>query len=142
MQYFCFVLVLIPLVVKRSGMIGAYIPIEYLPVLILAAIGIGFGVVNLFVSWLLRPSNRYKAKLDPYECGVDPVSDAHERFSVRFYILAMLFLLFDVEAIFLYPWAVVYKSIGLYGFFEMVIFIIILVIGYAYAWRKGALEWE
>ncbi len=123
-------------------MIGAYIPIEYLPVLILAGIGVGFGVVNLFVSWLLRPSNRYKAKLDPYECGVDPVSDAHERFSVRFYILAMLFLLFDVEAIFLYPWAVVYKSIGLYGFFEMVIFIIILVIGYAYAWRKGALEWE
>jgi NADH-quinone oxidoreductase subunit A len=77
----------------------------------------------------------------PYECGIDPIGDARERFSVRFYIVAILFLVFDVETIFLFPWAVIYDELALFGLVEMLIFIGILVVGYYYAWRKGALEW-
>ncbi|HEU4386687.1 MAG TPA: NADH-quinone oxidoreductase subunit A [Blastocatellia bacterium] len=80
-------------------------------------------------------------KLMPYECGVDPIGDARERFSVRFYMVAMLFLVFDVETIFLFPWAVIYDKLALFGLIEMIIFIGILVVGYYYAWRKGAFEW-
>ena len=77
-----------------------------------------------------------------YESGITPFTDARQKFTIRYYIIAMLFLIFDIEAVFLYPWAVAYNAIGLYGFVEMVIFIAILLVGYLYAWKKGALEWE
>ncbi len=122
---------------------GTFLPVEYLPVFLMSGLAIGFGVINIIIGSMIRPSNPYKAKLDPYECGVDPVGNAHDRFSVRFYIIAMLFLLFDVEAIFLYPWAIVSGAIGKgYWFTEMFLFIVILLVGYIYAWKKGALEWE
>jgi NADH-quinone oxidoreductase subunit A len=121
---------------------GSYLPTEYLPVVIFVLFAAAFGGVTLAIGYLIRPSKPDPSKLDPYECGVPPISDARERFSNRFYIIAMLFLLFDVEVVFLYPWAVVYKDIGLLGLVEMVIFIIILFVGYVYAWKKGALQWD
>ena len=86
-----------------------------------------------------RPS---QAKLSPYECGSPPVGDARERFSVSFYLVAMLFILFDVEAVFLYPWAVVFKSLKWFGFVEMLLYIAVLLAGYVYVWKKGALDWK
>jgi NADH-quinone oxidoreductase subunit A len=81
-------------------------------------------------------------KLSPYECGMQPVGTARERFSVKFYLVAMLFLLFDIEAVFLFPWAVVYRDLKMFGFLEMVLFIAVVLAGYVYVWKKGALEWE
>jgi len=98
-------------------------------------------VVLLAVSRLVQRRVFEKEKLMPYECGVDPIGDARDRFSVRFYIVAMLFLIFDVETIFLFPWAIIYDRLALFGLVEMLIFIGILVVGYYYAWQKGALEW-
>ena len=116
---------------------------NYLPIFIFILIGIAFGIGTLIVAFLVRPHKPDAVKLSPYECGVPLFMSAREeRFSIRFYIIAMLFLLFDIEAVFLYPWAVVYKKIGLFGFIEMMLFIIILLVGYFYAWKKGALEWE
>jgi NADH-quinone oxidoreductase subunit A len=119
-----------------------YLPVDYLPVVIYLLLGALMGIGLLFVSWILRPSNPYPEKLITYESGITPFTDARQKFSIRFYIIAMLFLIFDIEAVFLYPWAVAYDYIGLYGFVEMVIFIAILLVGYVYAWKKGALEWE
>lgn len=115
---------------------------SYLPIFIFLIIAFAFAAGTLAVAFLVRPHRPDPEKLSPYECGVPPLMGARERFSVRFFIVAMLFLIFDVEAVFLYPWAVVYKRIGLYGFVEMMLFIAILLVGYVYAWRKGALEWE
>jgi NADH-quinone oxidoreductase subunit A len=98
-------------------------------------------VVLLTASRLVQRRVFEKNKLSPYECGIDPIGDARERFSVRFYIVAMLFLVFDVEVVFLFPWAVIYDKLALFGLVEMLVFIGILVVGYYYAWRKGALEW-
>ena len=81
-------------------------------------------------------------KLAPYECGCEPVGSARERFSIKFYLIAMLFILFDIEAVFLYPWAVLFKRLGVFGLMEMGVFIAILFVGYVYVWKKGALEWE
>jgi NADH-quinone oxidoreductase subunit A len=86
-----------------------------------------------------RPS---REKLSPYECGIQPVGDARERFSISFYLIGMLFILFDVEAVFLYPWAVVYKELKWFGFIEMLLYIVILLAGYVYIWKKGALNWS
>ncbi len=121
---------------------GSYLPEHYLPVVIFLLIGTALGLGLLVFGWLLRPQRPYPEKLMPYESGITPLMDANQRFSIRFYIIAMLFLVFDIEAVFLYPWAVAYDVIGLYGLAEMVIFIIILFVGYVYAWKKGALEWE
>ena len=121
---------------------GAYIPINYLPVLIFLIIGVVFGVVALLLGMIFRPSKPYREKLLPYESGVDPLGEPRYRFSIRFYIIAMLFVIFDVEAVFIYPWAVVFDKIGIYAFIEMVIFIVILLIGYVYAWDKEAFQWE
>jgi NADH-quinone oxidoreductase subunit A len=93
------------------------------------------------VAKVLRPSNPEKVKLMPYECGVDPIGDSRQRYTVRFYIVAILFVLFDVETVFLFPWAVQYKALGLFGFVEMMVFLAILVVGYIWIWKKGALEW-
>ncbi|MSM39745.1 MAG: NADH-quinone oxidoreductase subunit A [Geobacter sp.] len=118
-------------------MLGAYLPIILL--VIIAAI---FGVVALTFSSLIGQKKPSVVKLAPYECGCEPVGSARERFSVKFYIIAMLFILFDIEAVFLYPWAVLYKRLGMFGLVEMGIFIVILFVGYIYVWKKGALEWE
>ena len=98
---------------------------------------------TLFVSSLLRPSNPYLEKNMSYECGMDPAGEAAGgRFRVQFFILAILLVVFDVEAMFLFPWAVVLKEIGIVGYLEMFVFIVLLLVGFAYAWLKGALEWE
>jgi len=121
---------------------GATPPIYgYIPIVIFFLIAVLLPVVLLGVSRLVQRRVFEREKLMPYECGVDPIGDARDRFSVRFYIVAMLFLIFDVETIFLFPWAVIYDRLAVFGLVEMLMFIGILVVGYYYAWRKGALEW-
>jgi NADH-quinone oxidoreductase subunit A len=114
----------------------------YLPLLIhfLIVVAVAAAILGLS-AWVgvKRPS---EAKLSPYECGSPPVGDARERFSVSFYLVAMLFILFDVEAVFLYPWAVVFKSLKWFGFVEMLLYIAVLLAGYVYVWKKGALDWK
>ncbi|MDL2410055.1 NADH-quinone oxidoreductase subunit A [Rhizobium calliandrae] len=116
---------------------------EFLPVLFMVAGVVLVATVTLFVSSLLRPANPYLAKNMPYECGMDAAGEASGgRFRVPFFILAILLVVFDVEAMFLFPWAVVLKEIGLVGYVEMFVFMVLLLVGFAYAWLKGALEWE
>ena len=114
---------------------------SYVPILIFIVIALSLPIVGLTVGWLVRPSKPNAAKLMPYECGVDPESDSRDRFSVRFYIIAILFVVFDVETIFLFPWAIIYKQLPTFLFIEMVVFLGILIVGYFYVWKKGALEW-
>ena len=114
---------------------------SYVPVLLFILVAISLPVVGLTVGRFLRPNRPHASKLSPYECGVDPEGDARERFSVRFYIIAILFVIFDVETVFLFPWAIIYDELALFGFIEMVIFLGILIVGYFYVWKKGALEW-
>jgi NADH-quinone oxidoreductase subunit A len=114
----------------------------YFPVLIqiLIAIAVAGGMIG--ASALLGQHVRDAVKFSPYESGMKPVGNARERFSVKFYLVAMVFILFDVEAIFLYPWAVVYRELKLFGFFEMLLFILIVLCGYFYIWKKGVLDWS
>src|SRR5215471_20844385 len=115
---------------------------SYVPLLIhriVASILAGALITLSTVIGWRRPN---KAKQQPYECGITPTGDAREPFSVKFYLVAMVFILFDVEAIFLYPWAYVFRSLGWYGFLEMMIYIAILLVGYFYLWKKGALDWH
>ena len=114
----------------------------YLPILIAMLVAVGFVVVVMTLSSLVVPMRRSDVKNSPYECGVEPVGDARRRFSVKFYLVAVLFILFDIEAVFLYPWAVTFRQLGLYGLVEMVLFIAILFVGYLYLLKKRALEWE
>ena len=117
----------------------------YWPVMIFLAVAAVFPVLPVVLGRFVRPNLYGKAKLRPYECGIDPVTEAHDRFTVRYYIVAMLFLVFDVETIFLLPWAIIFMgdnfSFTKFALIEMFVFIGILVVGYYYAWRKGALEW-
>ena len=115
---------------------------EYLPVLLFLIIAIGFAGGTILMSSLIVPRRKNAAKMSSYECGVDPVGDARERFSIKFYLVAVLFILFDIEAVFLYPWAVSFHQRGWYGLVEMVLFILILLVGYLYLLKKRALEWE
>lgn len=115
---------------------------SYIPILIFIIIAAMLPVVGLAAGRFLRPYKPSAGKLMPYECGVDPLGDARDRFSVRFYIIAILFVIFDVETIFLFPWAILYDQLALFGFIEMLIFLGILIVGYFYVWKKGALEWE
>ena len=101
-----------------------------------------FGVVTLVLSYVVQPKYPESEKLSAYECGSEPFSDARMPFPVRYYIFAMLFVIFDIEVIFLYPWAVVYGQIGLFGLVEMLVFIALFLVAYVYAWRKDALEWD
>jgi len=117
-------------------------PSEYLPILIFLMAATAFGIGALLLGSIFRLKRPYAEKLMPYESGTPPVGEPHYRFSVKFYIVAMLFVVFDVEAIFLYPWAIVFDKIGLYAFIEMVIFIVILLVGYIYAWKKEAFIWD
>lgn len=121
---------------------GTYLPTEYLPILIFMAVATAGGFGSLLVGSIFRLRRPYAEKLSPYESGNIPVGEPRVRFSVHFYIIAMLFVVFDVEAVFLYPWAVVFDKIGLYAFIEMIIFIIILFVGYIYAWKKEAFTWD
>ncbi len=120
---------------------GSYIPYDYLPVMVIMIISVMFSVVVLLVGKIFRLRRPYKEKLLIYESGNPPVGETRERFSIKFYIIAMLFVVFDVEAVFLYPWALVFDSIGLYALIEMMLFIVMLLIGYVYAWKKEAFNW-
>jgi len=115
---------------------------NYLPILIFLVIGAAFGVMMMVVGMLLGPSKPDSEKLSPYECGFEAFEDARMKFDVRYYLVAILFIIFDLEIAFLFPWAVVLREIGLFGFFAMVLFLGILVIGFIYEWKKGALQWE
>ncbi len=115
--------------------------LSYLPILILALLAAGFAIVTLLLSSALGPRRPSRDKLSPYECGIDPIGSARERFSVKFYLVAMLFILFDIEIVFLYPWAVTLRSLKLFGFLEMLVFLGILLIGLLYVWKRGGLEW-
>jgi NADH-quinone oxidoreductase subunit A len=114
---------------------------RYLPLLIhfLVAALLASAIVTL--SWIIGYRKPTRAKLSPYECGMTPVGDARERFSVKFYLVAMLFILFDVEAVFLYPWAVILRDLKMFGFWEMMVYIFILLVGFFYIWKKGVLDW-
>ncbi len=114
---------------------------NYLPIAILTVIGFVFVAISLFMSRMVRPSNITKEKLSTYECAEVPIGDTKIHFNIQYYMIVIVFLIFDVEVLFLYPWAVQLKKLGGLGFFEMIVFIEVLIIGLAYAWRKEALEW-
>ena len=116
-------------------------PQNYVPIFIFVAVVGALLPITLFAAKLVRPENPSKTKLMPYECGIDPIDSARGRYTVRFYIVAILFVVFDVETIFLFPWAVRYKTLGWFGVVEVAVFLAILVVGYIWAYKKGALEW-
>lgn len=120
----------------KATMINAYVPI-----LLFVLIAIGFAIATLLIAWSLQSNKYNKVKLEPYECGIEPTTDARDRYSIRYYLVAMLFVIFDVETVFMFPWAVIVDELALFGLIEMIVFLFILVVGYAYAWRRGALEW-
>src|SRR5215831_13175422 len=113
----------------------------FLPVLIMIGLGVGFGAGSVLLSQFVGPRKPTPEKSAPYECGMPPVGDARERQSVKFYLVAMIFLLFDIEVAFLYPWAMALRELGWMGFVQVVLFILLLAFGYLYVWRKGALDW-
>jgi NADH-quinone oxidoreductase subunit A len=113
----------------------------YIAVLIFVVVAIGFAIVALLLAWLIRPERYDKVKLEPYECGIETRGDARDRYSIRYYLIAMLFVVFDVETVFMFPWAVIMHQLKLFGLVEMIVFLLILIVGYAYAWKQGALEW-
>ena len=115
---------------------------KYFPIFLFIFMGLILGMLTLLVSYFVQPRYPEPEKLSTYECGSEPFSDARMPFPVRYYIFAMLFVIFDIEVIFLYPWAVVFTKIGIVGLVEMLIFIGLFVVAYVYAWRKGALEWD
>ncbi len=116
--------------------------LDYLPVLLMFGFIAFAAMMILFVSSLIRPSNPYPEKNQPYECGIDPTGEADVgKFKVHYFIVAILFIVFDVETLYLFPWAVVLKKIGFFAYIEMFIFIFLLLIGFIYAWVKGALDW-
>jgi len=116
-------------------------PSGYVPILIFLVIAILFPVVLIVAARLIRPSAPFRTKLEAYECGILAASDSRGRYTVRFYIIAILFVIFDVETIFLFPWAVRYSTLGWFGVAEVAVFLAILIVGYIWAYKKGALEW-
>jgi NADH-quinone oxidoreductase subunit A len=116
-------------------------PSGYIPIFIFLAIAIAFPMVTIIAAKLIRPSAPFQAKLEAYECGIKAASDSRGRYTVRFFIIAILFVIFDVETIFLFPWAVKYRTLGWFGVIEVAVFLVILIVGYIWAWKKGALEW-
>ncbi len=115
---------------------------QYLPILIFLFLGILFGVGPVVAGFVMGPNKPDSEKLSPYECGFEAFEDSRMKFDVRYYLVAILFIIFDLEIAFLFPWAVVLDEIGMFGFLAMVVFLGILVIGFIYEWKKGALEWE
>ena len=114
---------------------------RYLPLLMHILVAAVVASVIVVLSWWLGKRRPTRAKMSPYECGMTPVGDARERVSVKFYLVAMLFILFDVEAIFLYPWAVILRDLKMFGFWEMLVYIATLLVGFFYVWKKGVLDW-
>ncbi len=117
-------------------------PADYLPILILLVVSALFAVVALVVPFYLGPRNPSTTKSDTYESGKLPYGDARRRVPVHYYMVAMLFMMFDIEVVFFYPWAVIFRQLKLFGLIEMGVFVLILLIGYVYVWKKGALEWD
>jgi len=115
---------------------------NYIPVLIFIVIGLGLGTVMIFMGAMLGPRRPDSEKQSPYECGFEAFEDSRMKFDVRYYLVAILFIIFDLEIAFLFPWAVVLDEIGMFGFLAMMVFLAILVVGFIYEWKKGALEWE
>ena len=115
---------------------------EFGKVLIFLIVGGVFTAGGLIAAWLLRPHRPYPGKNSTYECGEDPIGDTQVKFNIRFYVVALIFVVFEVEVVFLFPWALVFKNYGLFAFFEMLVFMAILIVGYAYVWVKGDLEWD
>ncbi|MFC7332116.1 NADH-quinone oxidoreductase subunit A [Rhodocista pekingensis] len=116
--------------------------VEYLPILIFICIAAGVAVAMMAAAYLVGRQNPDSEKLSPYECGFEPFADARSKFDIRFYLVAILFIIFDLEVAFFFPWAVALGDIGMFGFWSMVVFFGILLIGFVYEWKKGALEWE
>ena len=116
-------------------------PSAYIPIALFVLVATGFAVFTLVFTRLIHPTKYGKVKLEPYECGIEPITGARDRYSIRYYLVAMLFVIFDVETVFMFPWAVIFDQLLLFGLVEMAVFIGILLMGYFYAWRKGALEW-
>jgi NADH-quinone oxidoreductase subunit A len=114
----------------------------YIPILIFVIIAIGFAIFTILFARLVQAEKPNPVKLEPYECGIEATSDARDRYSIRYYLIAMLFVIFEVETIFMFPWAVMMDELALFGFIEMLVFLAILLVGYFYAWRRGALEWQ
>jgi NADH-quinone oxidoreductase subunit A len=115
---------------------------NYLPILIFLVVAFAIGVVAIAAGWLLGPDRPDEAKLSPYECGFEAFENSRMKFDVRYYLVAILFIIFDLEIAFFVPWAVVLEEIGMVGFWAMMIFLGVLVVGFIYEWKKGALEWE
>ena len=115
---------------------------EYLPILLFLFVSTGLGIVLLVMGWVLGPRRPDAEKLSPYECGFTAFEDARMQFDVRYYLVAILFIVFDLEIAFVFPWALVFRELGVFGLVEMGVFLALLVIGFIYVWKKGALEWE
>ena len=115
---------------------------DYLPILLFLIIALGLSIAFVGINYLASPKNPDPEKLSPYECGFEPFSDSRMEFDVRFYLVAILFIIFDLEIAFLFPWAISLGHIGVYGFVSMMIFLLILTVGFIYEWKKGALDWE
>jgi NADH-quinone oxidoreductase subunit A len=115
---------------------------EYWPVLLFIVVAVGIGIALLAIGLIVAPRNPQPEKDSPYECGFEPFEDARLKFDVRYYLIAILFIIFDLEIAFLFPWAVVFDKIGIIALIEMALFLGLLVVGFAYIWKKGALEWE
>ena len=120
-----------------DSLLGAYFPI-----LLFIAIAVGLAVVIVLASFIIARQRPDSEKLSPYECGFEPFADARSQFDVRFYLVVILFIIFDLEVAFLFPWAVTLGAIGLFGFWSMIVFLAVLTVGFIYEWKKGALEWE
>ncbi|WP_029008452.1 NADH-quinone oxidoreductase subunit A [Azospirillum halopraeferens] len=116
--------------------------IEYLPILVFLLIAVALSVVMVAGSYIVGPSAPDAEKVSPYECGFEPFEDARTKFDVRFYLVSILFIIFDLEVAFLFPWAIALGDIGMFGFWSMMVFLGVLTIGFIYEWKKGALEWE
>lgn len=116
-------------------------PQNYIPIFVFIAVVGTLIPLTLVIAKLVRPDNPNREKLMPYECGIDPIDSSRGRYTVRYYIIAILFVVFDVETIFLFPWAVKFKALGTFGLFEMLVFLVILIVGFIWVWGKGALEW-
>ncbi len=119
-----------------------YLASNYVPIFIFILIALGMGIAPLVLTMVVAEQRPDAEKLSAYECGFEAFEDARMHFDVRFYLVAILFVIFDLETVFLFPWAVVLDQIGIFGFIEMMLFLVILLVGYVYAWNKGALQWE
>ncbi len=118
------------------------VPVDYIPVLLIIIISISLASILLTLSYFLGPKRYKKSKLTPYESGIEPIGDAREKFSLKYYLIGALFILFDVEAMFLFVWAVVFRDIGILAFVEIVAFLIVILAGYFYVLNKGVFEWD